>query len=152
MKKFKTNFAPAIKHVRSCRPNICPNLGFELQLKHYQEVLSLAEKKSASKQEQERERPKQFLETKQMLLTFNAPVQNKPSRMSTTNPKAFGTHTPNPARKTPNYSSSKKTKVEGDFLVVGHQAELKRDWPWEEHIPKERKGWVRGRDNHSFKL
>ena len=69
-----------------------------------------------------------------MLLTFNAPVQSKPSRMSTTNSKAFGTHTPNLARKTPNYSSSKKTKVEGDFLVVGRQAELKKDWPWEGHI------------------
>ena len=36
MKKYQQAFAPAIKHVRSCRPNICPNLGFELQLKHYQ--------------------------------------------------------------------------------------------------------------------
>ena len=155
MKKFKTTFAPAIKHVRSCRPNICPNLGFELQLKHYQDVLNQSEKKTVTKQESEKDnvKPKQFLETKQMLLTFNAPVQNKPSRMSMTNSKAFGTHTPNLSRKTPNYSSNKKTKVEGDFLVVGHQAELKKDWPWEGHIQGERKEWrAKGRDNHSFKL
>lgn len=74
--------------------------------------------------------------------------------MSTTNPKAFGTHTPNPARKTPNYSSNKKTKMEGGFLVVGHQAELKKDWPWEGHIQGEqRKGWGgRVQNNHSFKF
>jgi hypothetical protein len=39
MKKYGIAFSPAIKHVRSCRPNICPNLGFELQLKHYQNLL-----------------------------------------------------------------------------------------------------------------
>lgn len=32
-------FAPAISHVRACRPSVCPNLGFELQLKHYQATL-----------------------------------------------------------------------------------------------------------------
>ena len=67
-----------------------------------------------------------------MLLAFNAPLaQNKPSRMNaTTNFKTFVTHTPNISRMTPYYSSNKKTKVEGDFLVVGHQAELKKNWPW----------------------
>lgn len=45
MKKYKTTFAPAIKHVRSCRPNVCPNLGFELQLKHYQEQLGVSNDK-----------------------------------------------------------------------------------------------------------
>ena len=67
-----------------------------------------------------------------MLLTFNAPnvkQQSKPSRMSQTNSKNFGQYTPNVTRKMPNYSSNKKTKVEGnDFLVVGHQAEMKKDW------------------------
>ena len=59
------------------------------------------------------------------MLTFNAPSepkQVKPSRMSHTNTKNFGTYTPNPMKKTPHYSSNKKTKVEGEFLVVGHQA------------------------------
>lgn len=66
-----------------------------------------------------------------MLLTFNAPTQQtKSSRMSNTNTKNFGAHTPNPVRKAPNYSSSKRTKVEGEFLVVGHQAEMKKDWGW----------------------
>lgn len=88
-----------------------------------------------------------------MLLTFNTPTVSKPSRMSTTNHKAFGTHTPNLARKTPNYLSSKKAKIEGDFLVRGHQAELKRDWPWEGQHQGERKGWGgRNCDNHSFKF
>ena len=41
MKKYRTPFLPAIKHVRKCRPAVCPNLGFELQLKHYQELLGL---------------------------------------------------------------------------------------------------------------
>jgi len=43
MKKYKSAFSPAIKFVRNCRPNICPNLGFELQLKNYQQILEKSE-------------------------------------------------------------------------------------------------------------
>lgn len=87
-----------------------------------------------------------------MMLTFNAPTEGRPkqSRMSHTNTKNFGTHTPNPMRKASNHTSNKKTKIEGDFLVVGHQAEMKQEWGYEEN---RHKGWgVRRRDNKSFKL
>jgi hypothetical protein len=150
MKKYNTPFAPAIKHVRSCRPNICPNLGFELQLKHYQEVLTEKEKEKEkpSKQEQPEGRGKQCLEAKQMLLTFNAPSQPKAPRMASTHTKAFGTHTPNPTRKGLGYSSSKRaSKAEGDFLVVGHQPEGAR-----EGASRSRVWGVRAHNNLSFKF
>ena len=55
-----------------------------------------------------------------MIMTFNAPTDNRPkaSRMSHTNTKNFGNFTPNPMRKGAGYSSSKK-KVEGDLQIVG---------------------------------
>jgi hypothetical protein len=36
MKKYQVLFATAFKHIKKIRPAICPNLGFELQLKKYQ--------------------------------------------------------------------------------------------------------------------
>ena len=36
MKKYDSIFSNALKYVRKIRPNVCPNLGFELQLKKYQ--------------------------------------------------------------------------------------------------------------------
>lgn len=39
MKKFNSTFKNAIGYVKKIKPNICPNLGFELQLKNYQNVL-----------------------------------------------------------------------------------------------------------------
>jgi hypothetical protein len=41
MKKFRSTFSNAIKFVRGIRSKICPNLGFELQLKKYQERLGI---------------------------------------------------------------------------------------------------------------
>lgn len=41
MKKYEAQFSQAIKFVKKIRPNVCPNLGFELQLKKYQEDLGL---------------------------------------------------------------------------------------------------------------
>lgn len=79
-----------------------------------------------------------------MLLTFNAPNQNKTSRMSNTH-KGFGNYTPTPARKQPNYSSSKR-KMEGELQIIGHHAEVK-EWGWEDS-----KKVGRNRDNRSFKL
>ena len=64
MKKYQQAFAPAIKHVRSCRPNVCPNLGFELQLKHYQDTLNLGQTKKQSSvisKELPNDNKKQFL-------------------------------------------------------------------------------------------
>jgi hypothetical protein len=43
MKKYNSEFSPALKYVRKCSPNVCPNLGFELQLKKYQERLGISE-------------------------------------------------------------------------------------------------------------
>jgi len=40
MKKYDAMFINALKHVRKIRSNVCPNLGFEMQLKKYQEKLS----------------------------------------------------------------------------------------------------------------
>lgn len=39
MKKYNSTFGPALKFIRKIRPSVCPNLGFELQLKKYQEKL-----------------------------------------------------------------------------------------------------------------
>lgn len=41
MKKHSSTFKSAITQIRRIKPNICPNLGFELQLKNYQEKLGL---------------------------------------------------------------------------------------------------------------
>jgi hypothetical protein len=45
MRKFDTAFSAALKYVKKIRSNVCPNLGFELQLKKYQEQLGLGEHK-----------------------------------------------------------------------------------------------------------
>lgn len=39
MKTYDPHFLNALRFVRKIRPNVCPNLGFELQLKKYQEKL-----------------------------------------------------------------------------------------------------------------
>jgi hypothetical protein len=39
MKKYDSIFANALKTVKKIRPSVCPNLGFELQLKKYQQKL-----------------------------------------------------------------------------------------------------------------
>lgn len=39
MKKFKWAFREAIQLVKQKRPVVCPNLGFEMQLKHYEKQL-----------------------------------------------------------------------------------------------------------------
>lgn len=41
MKKYNSSFKNAIQHVRKIKPNVCPNLGFQLQLKNYQNNLNL---------------------------------------------------------------------------------------------------------------
>lgn len=41
MKKYGSTFKNAITHIRKIKPNVCPNLGFELQLKNYQNLLNL---------------------------------------------------------------------------------------------------------------
>jgi hypothetical protein len=46
MKKYDTLFINALKHVRKIRSNVCPNLGFEMQLKKYQDKLSKDNDKS----------------------------------------------------------------------------------------------------------
>jgi hypothetical protein len=159
MKKYRTAFLPAIKHVRNCRPNVCPNLGFELQLKHYQQLLGLEDRplpktdsynnnsnhsnnNNPNKKKVNDPLPhsdtkpnienKPAVEAKQMLLTFNAPdPQPKPHRMSSTAGKSFSTYTPNPVRKGPNHSSQKRGKVEGELQVVGHRAsEVKNEMGW----------------------
>jgi hypothetical protein len=40
MKKYDAVFINALKHVRKIRSNVCPNLGFEMQLKKYQDKLT----------------------------------------------------------------------------------------------------------------
>lgn len=40
MKKYNSTFKNAIGHVKKIKPNICPNLGFELQLKNYQNLVN----------------------------------------------------------------------------------------------------------------
>ena len=58
MKKNRLKFKNAIQYVRNIRPNICPNLGFELQLKKYEAELGLEsyrlERKKSTLQEGER--------------------------------------------------------------------------------------------------
>ena len=43
MKKYDPHFMNALRFVRKIRPSVCPNLGFELQLKKYQEKLGHTE-------------------------------------------------------------------------------------------------------------
>ena len=56
MKKYNVDFVSAIKAVRSRRANICPNLGFERQLKLYQEQLK-EHSQDNKKSHQIKERP-----------------------------------------------------------------------------------------------
>lgn len=58
MKKHQAGFQAAISHVRSCRPNVSPNAGFELQLRDYQSLLGLSEP-----QEKQETQTKQTKET-----------------------------------------------------------------------------------------
>lgn len=60
-----------------------------------------------------------------MLLTFNAPSHPKITRNTNSN---FSTHTPIFNKKTTNYSTSKKSKVEqhNDLFILGHQAGEKK--------------------------
>ena len=41
MKKYNQSFKNAIGAVKKIKPNVCPNLGFELQLKTYQNSLNV---------------------------------------------------------------------------------------------------------------
>ena len=45
MRKEKIGFKEAITHVRNSRPKVLPNLGFESQLKNYEEYLRKEDKK-----------------------------------------------------------------------------------------------------------
>lgn len=140
MKKYSLAFAPAIKHVRSCRNNICPNLGFELQLKHYQTLLKEKEKdppkKTESKQTQYLEgKHLHFLETKQMLLTFQG--TEPPTR--TTHHKTFGQFTPALSRKNPQSTNKRVPAV--DLLVRGQEVK-----------PEGHGRWGRRDNSRSFKF
>lgn len=90
MKKYDSIFSNAIKYVRKMRPNICPNLGFELQLKKYQEKLAVEHppqvmSKQESQYEQQGGTRSQLEGAKQMNLTFSAPTKEaKVARMAAT--------------------------------------------------------------------
>jgi protein-tyrosine phosphatase len=47
MKKLNMSFKDAIAYVRKSRPSVLPNLGFERQLKKYEEALKRASKSSS---------------------------------------------------------------------------------------------------------
>ena len=77
MKHHQAMFSQAIKFVRKIRPSVCPNLGFELQLKKYQERLGLGEVRrqpdvgKPSPGEADTKKKLSFVEPKQMMLTFS---------------------------------------------------------------------------------
>jgi len=41
MKKYNQTFKNALSYVKKIKHNVCPNLGFELQLKNYQNSLNI---------------------------------------------------------------------------------------------------------------
>lgn len=149
MKKYEEQFSNALKYVRKIRPNICPNLGFELQLKKYQEQLhsNHSKKMIAEKsKESHHDNKKQHVEAKQMNLTFNAPtVQNKSARMANTNARNFVSHTPTSHRKNSHQSSNKKTVIEEkDLFIIGRQpGEMKNEsmYEVEKYWQKSNGGW-----------
>jgi hypothetical protein len=162
MKKYEEGFANALKFVKKIRPSVCPNLGFELQLKKYQEKLSTDQAnrprkiaKQVSQHEQGGSR-NQFLEAKHMMLTFNCPIKDsKKSSMAATN-KTISGHTPPVIKKGPRFSSQKRTKVEeGGLFVEGRPAigELKSEMVYDPE-----KYWHRGsmggrrKENSCFKM
>lgn len=65
MKKNRIGFKEAIQNVRSQRKQVCPNLGFELQLKKYETELS---RKYDSKK---------TIEVKNQLQNYKEAKQNK---------------------------------------------------------------------------
>ena len=115
MKKYDSVFSNALKYVRKMRPNVCPNLGFELQLKKYQEKLAVEHSSvregEMSKQISQGEggTRSQLEGPKQMNLTFNAPVkESKVARMAATNSRNFTGHTPILTRKQQHVSGQKR--------------------------------------------
>lgn len=162
MKKYDSSFANALKFVRKIRSSVCPNLGFELQLKKYQEKLSSERSirqahlpKEVSQQEDSTGRNQ--VEAKQMLLTFNAPTKDsKDARMAVTNSRNFNGHTPILSRKGTNASGVKKNKAEeetrfaGGLFIEGRAAgELKSESMYDPE-----KYWYKGaakRKEKSFK-
>ena len=115
-------FGSAIKYVRKIRPNICPNLGFELQLKKYQDTLGLGEvKKQKGERKEEVEEKKR---AKEMLLTFNMPINyNQSARSSIANTKPVVKPSPNLNRKShSNYK--KQDKGVPDLFIYGKPAGL----------------------------
>ena len=115
MKKYDSVFSNALKYVRKMRPNVCPNLGFELQLKKYQEKLAVEHSSvregEMSKQISQGEggTRSQLEGPKQMNLTFNAPVkESKVARMAATDSRNFTGHTPILTRKQQHVSGQKR--------------------------------------------
>lgn len=158
MKKYNSIFSNAIKYVRKMRPNVCPNLGFELQLKKYQEKLTITQTpqvigKQESQMEQQCGARSQLEGAKQMNLTFNVPIKEaKVPRMATTNARNLTAYTPIINRKQQHASGHKRKVDEGALFIEGRAAmgaekheslyDPEKYWP---------KGGQRRRDNHSFK-
>lgn len=129
MKKYDSMFTNALKFVRKIRPNVCPNLGFELQLKKYQEKLvseHSSKQPSIVKQASHNEGSsgRSQLETKQMMLTFNAPTKERETaRMAATNSRNFNGHTPHLTKKGHPGWGQKRAKVEeGGLFIEGRPA------------------------------
>jgi hypothetical protein len=123
MKKYDSIFTNAIRYVRKMRPSVCPNLGFELQLKKYQEKLVVEHPpqvmgKQESQQEQQSGTRSQLEGAKQMMLTFNAPTREaKVARMAATNARNFTGHTPILSRKQQHASGHKRKVDEGALFI-----------------------------------
>lgn len=156
MKKYDSIFSNALRFVRKIRPCVCPNLGFELQLKKYQERLAVEREQGAlSKQvsQQEQGEGRSQLEgAKQMNLTFNAPSrEGKADRMAATNSRNFTGHTPLFGRKQQHVSGQKRKVEEGGLFVEGRPAiEGKGESVYD---PEKywQKGGARRKEAHSFK-
>jgi hypothetical protein len=47
MKKYSKTFKTAFSYVKKIKSNVCPNLGFEMQLKNYQKNLNIENEPSS---------------------------------------------------------------------------------------------------------
>ena len=60
MKVNRESFKSAIKFVKNIRPTICPNLGFELQLKKYETELGIGTNNNKAQKEARDSNDKNF--------------------------------------------------------------------------------------------
>jgi hypothetical protein len=114
MKKQQISFANAFIRIKTIRKIICPNLGFELQLKKYQESIGLANQESSIKSNKKKDdgnAKKEEKDKKKFLFNFEVPDSQETNLGNrTSNSKQFAKFSPHQTHFKKNVS--KKSPIE----------------------------------------